>query len=85
LGNEKKGKEVNEIVKRILLVLTVAAVMAAMLVAGASVVFADPNCTGPPGGRPGACHEPGGPPGPGNFVGPGGGSSPANHHHHHHH
>ena len=65
--------------KRILLVLTVALVMAAMLVAGASVVFADPNCTGPPGDRPGACHE-GGQPGPSNFVGPGGGARIANHH-----
>ena len=64
--------------KRILLVLTVALVMAAMALAMAMPVFAQPNCTGPPGERPASCltstkgqEEPGGgPPRAGNFVGP---------------
>ena len=67
--------------KRILLMLALAAlVVTAMAIAGMGAAFADPNCTGPPSDRPGACHEPGGPPGPGNFVGPGGGALHANHH-----
>jgi hypothetical protein len=67
--------------KRIIMMLTVAAlVVTAMAIAGAGAAFADPNCTGPPSERPGACHAPGGPPGPGNFVGPGGGALNANHH-----
>lgn len=66
--------------KRMLMVLTAALIMAAMAVAMAAPAFAAPDCTGPPGERPGACKitdkgqgkEPG-PPGPGEFVGPGGG------------
>ena len=73
--------------KRILLVMSVALVLVAMIVATAATVFADPNCTGPPGDRPASCltstkgnEEPGGgPPDPGNFVGPGGGSNQPNH------
>jgi len=65
-------------VKRIVLVLTVALVMAAMVLAMAMPVFADPNCTGNPADRPASCltstkgqEEPGGgPPAAGNFVGP---------------
>jgi hypothetical protein len=72
-------------VKRILMVLALALIMASMMAVTASIGFADPNCTGPPSGRPHSCLvEPGGsnggPPGPGNFVGPGGGSRTANHH-----
>ena len=73
--------EGGEMVKRIFLMLTVLALLlTAMAITGVGAAFADPNCTGPPSDRPGACHEPGGPPGPGNFVGPGGGSLKANHH-----
>jgi len=48
-------------VKRILLVLTVALVMAAMVVAMAMPAFADPDCTGDPDGRPASCHDTGQP------------------------
>ena len=62
--------------KRISLLFAV--VMMALSVYGAAAAFADPNCTGPPGERPASCltstrgqEEPGGgPPAPGNFVGP---------------
>ena len=64
--------------KRILALLMVSLFMVAAIAVTASTVFADPNCTGPPGDRPGACHE-GGKPGPSNFVGPGGGARQANH------
>jgi hypothetical protein len=66
--------------KRIIVMLTLAALLVVALTATAGLSFADPNCTGPPGDRPGACKitERGqgneqGPPGPGKFVGPGGG------------
>ena len=72
--------------KRIALLLTALMLALTMSLSGAGAAFADPNCTGPPDDRPGACKitEKGqgketGPPGPGKFVGPGGGSSPANH------
>ena len=42
-GSGKKGKEVKEIVKRILLVLTAALVMAAMMAIPAASAFADEN------------------------------------------
>ena len=78
----KKGGE--KMRKRISLLF--AALMMALTMSLGSVAFADPNCTGPPDDRPGACKitEKGqgketGPPGPGKFVGPGGGASPANH------
>ena len=58
--------------------LLIAAVVALTMSLGAATAFADPNCTGPPTDRPGACHE-GGKPGPANFVGPGGGARQANH------
>ena len=66
-------------VKRTFMVLTLALVIAAMMVAMAMPAFADPDCTGYPGDRPASCltsttgqEEPGGgPPAPGNFVGPG--------------
>ena len=64
--------------KRILSILTVALVMAAMVVAMALPAFADPDCTGPIDERPGACHETG-QPGPGNFVAGGGGALAPNH------
>jgi hypothetical protein len=54
-------------VKRILSILTVALVMAAMMVAMAMPAFADPDCTGNPDGRPASCHD-SGQPGSGNFV-----------------
>ncbi len=68
--------------KRILTVLVAMLIMAAMMAVTAGTVFADPNCTGPPGERPASCltstkgnESPGGgPPGPGNFTGPGGGN-----------
>ena len=64
--------------KRIIL-LVVALMMALSMALGTvGSAFADPNCTGPPSERPGACHE-GGKPGPANFVGPGGGARQANH------
>ena len=71
-----------KIVKRIFAMLMVALVMVASIVVTAATVFAAPNCTGPPDERPASCltstkgqEEPGGgPPGPGNFVGPGGGN-----------
>jgi hypothetical protein len=65
-------------VKRILMVLTVALVMAAMMAAMAMPVFADPNCTGPKADRPASCHETG-KPGPSNFVAGGGGARAPNH------
>ena len=58
--------------------LLIAAVVMALSMALSGVAFADPNCTGPPTDRPGACHE-SGKPGPSNFVGPGGGARQANH------
>ena len=58
--------------------LLIAAVVMALSMALSGLAFADPNCTGPPSDRPGACHE-GGKPGPANFVGPGGGARQANH------
>jgi hypothetical protein len=64
--------------QRILMVLAVALVMAAMLVAMAMSAFADPNCTGNPGGRPASCHDTG-QPGPSNFVAGGGGALAPNH------
>jgi hypothetical protein len=63
--------------KRISL-LVAALVVALTMSLGAAAALADPNCTGPPTDRPGACHE-GGKPGPANFVGPGGGARQANH------
>jgi hypothetical protein len=62
--------------KRISL-LVAALVVALTMSLGAAAASADPNCTGPPTDRPGACHE-GGKPGPANFVGPGG-ARQANH------
>ena len=47
--------------KRILLVLTVALVMAAMVVAMVMPAFADPDCTGNPDIRPASCHDTGQP------------------------
>ena len=47
--------------KRILLVLTVALVMAAMVVAMVMPAFADPDCTGDPDSRPASCHDTGQP------------------------
>ena len=64
--------------KRIIMVLTVALVMAAMVLAMAMPVFADPNCTGNPADRPASCHETG-QPGPSNFVAGGGGALEPNH------
>jgi hypothetical protein len=59
--------------------LLIAALMMALTMSfGVAAAFADPDCTGPPTDRPGACHE-GGKPGPSNFVGPGGGARQANH------
>ena len=59
--------------------LLIAALMLSLSMSfGAAAAFADPNCTGPPSDRPGACHD-GGKPGPANFVGPGGGARQANH------
>jgi len=74
-------------VKRILMVLALALIVTSMMAVTAGTVFADPKCTGKPSDRPASCltstkgqEEPGGgPPGPGNFVGPGGGSRPPNH------
>jgi hypothetical protein len=65
-------------VKRILSILAVALVMAAMMAAMAMPALADPNCTGNPADRPASCHETG-QPGPGNFVAGGGGSLAPNH------
>ena len=73
-------------IRRISLLLATALLAVTMMVATAAPAFADPDCTGPPGDRPGACKitdkgqgkEPG-PPGPGKFVGPGSGAHPANH------
>jgi hypothetical protein len=65
-------------VKRILALLMVSLFLVAALAVTASMAFADPDCA-PPTKPP--CHDPGGPPGPGNFVGPGGGAKQANHHH----
>src|SRR5215216_3967264 len=45
--------------KRILLVMTVALVMAAMVVAMAMPAFADPDCTGDPDGVRGPAHTTG--------------------------
>jgi hypothetical protein len=67
-------------IKRIVMMLALTALLVVALSLSALSAFADPNCTGPPGDRPGACKitdkgqgkEPG-PPGPGKFVGPGGG------------
>jgi hypothetical protein len=64
--------------KRILMVVAAALVMAAMFVALAMSAFADPNCTGNPADRPASCHDTG-QPGPGNFVAGGGGALPPNH------
>jgi len=72
--------------KRILTMLALVALLVVALSLSALSAFADPDCTGSPGDRSGACKitekgqskEPG-PPGPGKFVGPGGGSHPANH------
>jgi hypothetical protein len=66
-------------VKRIFLMLMVAAFLVLALSATAGPGIADPDCTGSPGGRPSACHD-SGRPGPANFVGPGGGARQANHH-----
>ena len=70
--------------KRLLIMLTLLALLIGALSVSAFSAVADPNCTGPPSDRPHSCLvEPGGsnggPPGPGNFVGPGGGSRTANH------
>jgi len=65
-------------VKRILMVLTVALVMAAMMAAMAMPVYADTICIGPKADRPASCHETG-KPGPSNFVAGGGGSLAPNH------
>jgi hypothetical protein len=73
--------------KRMLTVIALAIIVTSIMAITASTVFADPNCTGPPGDRPASCltstrgnEEPGGgPPRPGNFVGPGGGSHTPNH------
>jgi len=64
--------------RRILLVLAAALVMAAMLAAMTMPAFADPDCTGNPDGRPASCHDTG-KPGPGNFVAGGGGALAPNH------
>ena len=64
--------------KRILLVLMIALVMAATMVTVAVPAFADPNCTGKPADRPASCHETG-QPGPSNFVAGGGGALAPNH------
>jgi len=48
-------------VKRILLVLTVALVMAAVVVAMALPALAYPDCTGDPDSRPASCHDTGQP------------------------
>jgi len=65
--------------KRISLMITAGILALSMSLGGAGAAFADPDCA-PPTKQP--CHDPGGPPGPGNFVGNGGGSKNANHHHH---
>ena len=67
--------------RRIALLFTVVMMALALSFGGAVAAFAAPNCTGPPGERPASCltstqgqEEPGGgPPRPGNFVGPGSG------------
>ena len=64
--------------KRVLTVLVLALIMAAVMVATAMTAFADPNCTGPKADRPGSCHETG-KPGPSNFVAGGGGALAPNH------
>src|SRR5829696_4617509 len=73
-GQEVRGGE--KMKKRITVLIT-ALVLALSMSIGAGVAFGDPDCA-PPTKQP--CHDPGGPPGPGNFVGPGGGSKQANHH-----
>ena len=67
--------------RRIALLFTAVMMALALSFGSVAVVFAAPKCTGPPDERPASCltstkgqEEPGGgPPGPGNFVGPGGG------------
>ena len=67
--------------KRITLLFTAVMMALALSFGSVAVAFAAPKCTGPPDERPASCltstkgqEEPGGgPPGPGNFVGPGGG------------
>ena len=63
-------------IRRIVLLLTALMLALSMLVGGAGAAFGDPDCAPPT--KP-SCHDPGGPPGPGNFVGNGGGSKNANH------
>ena len=64
--------------QRLLTVLVVTLVMAALMVAMAVPAFADPNCTGLTADRPGSCHETG-QSGPSNFVAGGGGALAPNH------
>jgi hypothetical protein len=54
--------------QRILMLLTVALVVAAMALAMAMPAFADPNCTGPLNDRPASCFNAG--PGQPGFHGP---------------
>ncbi len=50
--NENGGKEVKEIVKRLLMLLTVALVVVAMFVATAAPAFAKVETTNPAGNKP---------------------------------
>ena len=63
--------------KRVALLITALMLAVSMSMGVAGAAFGDPDCA-PPKKPP--CHDPGGPPGPGNFVGPGGGSKTPNHH-----
>ncbi len=62
--------------RRITMLVMAAMLALTMSLGGAGAALADPDCA-PPKKPP--CHDPGGPPGPGNFVGPGGGAKKANH------
>ncbi len=53
---------------RILSVVTIALILAAMMVVMAAAAFADPNCTGPLAERPSSCFNAG--PGQPGFHGP---------------
>ena len=66
--------------RRIVMIVTVALVMAAMALAMVMpAALADPNCTGPLADRPASCHETG-QPAPANFVdNPDGGTAVPNH------
>jgi len=72
-----RGKGGEKMKKRVALVVTALLLALSMSMGAASVAFGDPDCA-PPKKPP--CHDPGGSPEPGDFVGPGGESKTANHH-----